>query len=154
MSTLMSTSVAAPTVSRVPTEDIWLIGTHAGDREIHVEPYFESHKFTRFLSDPLGRDINTRRILTADDLNRIRNISPMAVAIQILLSCGYAMVLFGLVLEKAIEVVSSDSDSKCWIGTVDELITHWKKVIYGHTRPSRSSVVHHYNQYTQLCKAT
>jgi hypothetical protein len=78
----MSTSVA----EWLPTEDIWLIGTHAGDREIHVEPYFESHKFTRFLSDPLGRDISTRRILTADDLNRIRNISPMAVAIQILLS--------------------------------------------------------------------
>ena len=68
--------------------------THAGGKEIHVLPSTRLPRNVPFNEDPLSRQINTRRLLSRDDLETLRGTFPTAIGLQILI-CGFAVILYG-----------------------------------------------------------
>jgi len=87
-------------------KEIWLVSaaasitvldTHAGGREIHIMPRYMIPDLTgyyaRAFEDPIGRELNPRRFLTARDLNHIRNLFPHATGVRVLI-CGIVIILF------------------------------------------------------------
>ena len=81
-----------------PTQSSGIIGSHAGDREIHVQPCFKSYgygtqKNPHIIPDPLDRAISPRELLKDDELNKVRALYHQAVGLDILI-CGRALVLF------------------------------------------------------------
>lgn len=82
-------------VSIPPTVPIY--DTHAGEREIHVYPEYLlpqlSQVYNGSRSDPLRRQINPRRFLTASDLHLLRRFFPLSIGVRVLIS-GFIIVLF------------------------------------------------------------
>lgn len=71
--------------------------THAGGREIHVVPFLQVDPNCSGIffegPDPIPRQINPRRFLTAGDLNRIRRSFPTSSGIVVLMA-GQAIILY------------------------------------------------------------
>lgn len=70
--------------------------THVAGMKVHVVPGMETPnplRYMRLKGDRIRRQINPRRMLTADDLNNIRTMFPKAVGIRVLIG-GYVVVLF------------------------------------------------------------
>lgn len=60
----------------------------AGDREIHIQPSFESPvnydmQYPNTISDPILRDLDVRQQLTPDDVKRLRAAFPRAIGVFI-----------------------------------------------------------------------
>jgi hypothetical protein len=74
-----------------------ILDTHAGGREIHVKPLYINPVFPDYISqgiyDPINRELNPRRFLTAGDLNNIRNLYTQVVGARVLI-CGIVVLLF------------------------------------------------------------
>ncbi|KAJ5219749.1 hypothetical protein N7468_008953 [Penicillium chermesinum] len=87
-------------------KEIWVVSippktpvydTHAGGREIHIYPEYLLPQLSQVYSgsreDPLPRQINPRRFLTASDLDLLRRFFPSAIGARVLIS-GFMIVLF------------------------------------------------------------
>jgi hypothetical protein len=74
------------------------VDTHAGGREIHVFPQFQTRQmlytnFGPFRDYPTSRVINARRFLKESDLKSLRMAFPTSVGVRVSIS-GFIVVLF------------------------------------------------------------
>lgn len=90
-----------------------ILDTHAGGREIHIQPLLELPPagFSLYREDPLACPINCRRILRTADLRTLREYFPGSVGVRVLVS-GFVIILFE----------DKKTMQKCWeLGTVEAI---------------------------------